>query len=732
VVESEKLRLWRLFILGRSAVTGVFWALLALINGFWPPYPLRPLLILAGAQFFSNALYLYLWKRRDIAFLGYLSFSLEIVLISLMAYFLGPDGHAFVLAYLWPVIMGGWLIGRQAIPPLTALSAVAYAALVLLERQGLVITERILAPDGMPLALVLTLPYLALVSLLVWLLTTEMENSEVNLKVRNQELHRINTGLRALVSASEELLGRLDLRQLLSFALLQVKRIAGSSRAAIYVKNDGVLSLQQQQGLPSAFEEKRKRPPFPEEQLNSAGKQGGTTAILQEALTTEESAMLATPGEPTPQTLNHIALRSPRGLEGMLTIVPPGPEPLEPDEVHILQVLGHQLGVALENAQLFHNLQHDRNLLRDILANMAEGVFVADGAGEVLLANRAAATLLHVREKEPLSPWLRSQVVAEKNEDTPSGARQVVEFEGRTISISTADLSTDDGVSASVPTGFNSPQPKRGSKPVCIYVARDITQEAQVERMKSDFVAYVSHELRTPLTTIKMLVRLLLMDTPKEAKSYEYLSIVNTQVERQARLINNLLDITRLEAGKYELALESVDPCRVVQSAVGACRPLLEEKQLRVDVSYDGLPASFISNSNGLEQVLINLLSNAVKFTNKGGRISVSCRSEDDQVCFAVRDSGVGMAPEQLGRIFTKFYTVRNPRKKGEGTGLGLVISDMIVKKLGGRITVTSQVNVGSCFEVRLPVKAPAHVETDTPDLQPVASAERSVVPRAG
>jgi signal transduction histidine kinase len=686
-VESEKLRLWRLFILGRSAVTGVFWGLLALINGLLPPYPLRPLLVLAGVQFFSNAIYLYLWKRRDIAFLGYLSFSLEIVLITLLAYFLGPDGHAFVLAYLWPIIMGGWLIGRQSIPPLTALSAVAYAIRVLLERRGLVVTERVLAPDGTSLALVLSLPYLAFISLLVWLMTTEMEQSEENLKVRNEELRRINAGLSSLVSAGEELLGCLDLRQLLSFALLQIEKIAGCSRAAIYTKQSGVLNLQQQRGLPPSFEAKRKRPLLSEEQLNAAGKQPGSVTIVQETLETEESYALTIPEDPTPRALTHIALRSPRGLQGLLTLVSPATGAFEPDEVHILQVLGHQLGIALENAQLFDDLQHDRNLLRSILANMVEGVFVADGVGNVLLANRAAGNLLHIQEGEPLPLWFRGQIVKEKQEETLLGARQPMELDGKVISISTAELAAGEGVPAST-----------------IYVARDTTQEAQVERMKSDFVAYVSHELRTPLTTIKMLVRLLLMDTPKETKPHEYLTVINTQVERQARLVNNLLDITRLEAGKYELPLEPVDPHRVLQGAVSACRPLLEEKKLRIDVSYDGIPDSITSNGGGLEQVLINLLTNAVKFTSKGGCISVSCRGEGGQVCFAVRDSGTGMSPEQLGRIFTKFYTVRNPQKKGEGTGLGLVISDMIVKKLGGRIEVTSEVNVGSCFVVRLPV----------------------------
>ena len=514
-MDNEQLSLWRLFIYGRSVTTGVFLLVLFTVIGPLPPLPLRPLFLLAIVHFGANGLYLYLWKRRDIIFLGYLSFGLEILLTTLLIYALGTDGYVFVLAYLWPIIMGGWLIGRGAILPLTILSGVGYSMVVFLGQRGIlpIPLPRVVTPDGMPLALMLSLPYLAFPSLLVWLLTREMEG----------------------------------------------------------------------------------------------GKQ---------------------------------------------------------------------------------QLQHERNLLRGILANMAESVLVVGANDQVLLANPAAANLLRIHDGEPLPSWFLKSVAATPETSAQQGARRVIELEGKTISVSVATL------------------PASGEMPVStIYAARDITQEAQVERMKSDFVAYVSHELRTPLTTIKMLLGLLFMDVARDSKQYEYLSVVHTQVERQARLITNLLDFTKLEAGRYELPPESINPRTVLQAAISVCRPLAEAKGIKLNTSCDGVPDSLVSNGGGLEQVLINFLSNAIKFTDTGGRIAVFCSREDDGILFSVEDTGIGMTSEQMSNIFTKFYTVRNPRKHGEGTGLGLAISDMIVKELGGRIEVTSVPDVGSRFVVHLPLR---------------------------
>jgi signal transduction histidine kinase len=691
-VESDKLRLWRLFIIGRSAVTGAFLVLLGVVNGLAIPRPLYPLFAVASVQFAANGIYLYLWKRRDIAFLGYLCFSLEIALITLLIFFLGRDGNAFVLAFLWPIIMGGWLMGHRAILPLTLMSISSYAALIILHNADIVFLPEVLTPTGISQGMVLSLPYLAFISLLVWALTTEMERGEENLNLRNQDLRRINARLRSLVTAGEQVLSRLSLPQLLASALEQVERITGYRQAAIHVREGDTLRLQHQNGLSEALAEAHATLPLPETWRGDP----------QDAIMVWQQSVPGVAGDDATEEnvasrLIHLALPSPRGIEGMLTLMPSLHEREDHVEEQILQILGHQLGIALENARLFDHLRHERNLLHGILSNMAEGVFVVSDDGRAILSNQAAEQMLGVVEGRSLPAWFATVMAEERGRNGEMGERLLVELEGRVVSLSLADL-----------LGEHVP-----SSTIC--VARDITQEAQVEQMKSDFVAYASHELRTPLTTIKMLVRLLLMDAPQDGKAREYLTIINTQLERQTRLIANLLDLARLEAGRYELPMEEVDVPRLMQGVAHICRPLAEEKGLEVSIHCHSEPGPVLTNAGGLEQVLTNLLGNAIKFTDAGGRVALSCQQRDAELHIAVEDTGIGMSAEQLGRIFTKFYTVRNPHKHGEGTGLGLAISNMIMTRLGGRIDVTSEVGVGSCFTARIPAVPPAVTESINP-----------------
>ena len=177
-VDQQELRLWSVFLIGRSVATGVFLGLLVLLNG-WPVSPiLHPVLSVAATQFAINGVYLYLWRRRDITFLGYLTFAVEILLITLLIFTLGQDGHVFVLAYIWPIIVAALLIGPRAAPPLTLLSCVVYALLFIAGRRGFYPETRLLTGDGTSLARVLSLPYLAFLALLVWALVTEIERHQ--------------------------------------------------------------------------------------------------------------------------------------------------------------------------------------------------------------------------------------------------------------------------------------------------------------------------------------------------------------------------------------------------------------------------------------------------------------------------------------------------------------------------------------------------------------------------
>jgi len=689
-VTFDKLPLWRLFVVGRSAVTGVILSILVIINSFVVPLNNTPLFVLATLQFAANAFYLYLLKRQDIALLGYLSLGLEIVLITWLVFFLGPDGYAFILAYLWPIIVGGWLIGRHAVLGLTLFSAIAYAVLVLTQQMGIVYVAGLPEPGGIELSLLLNLPYLFFIALLLWVMTTEMEGHQRGIEQRNDELYRVNQRLRSLVRAGEEVAGCLDLHQLSTLSLALVSMVAGQERAALALNTNAGLEIEKAIGLPVSPAEFPEGSVLPTEWSDQDPLEDNAYPIVYCKLEGDRAMALC---DASSASLIHVAMRSSHGLAGMLTTAWPDGQAPDSGDLQVLQILGHQLGIAIENARLLGDLQHERNLLSGILGSMGEGVYVVSEQGAVLLANRAAGHLLGVEQGNALPEWLRTDRLVDTDGDGLGelrlpGARMVT-YEKRTISITRAELDATGRVPAST-----------------IYVARDITEQAQAIQMRSDFVAYASHELRTPLTTIKMLVRLLLMDTPEESKQYEYLTIIDTQARRQTRLVNNLLDFARLEAGKYELELEEVYPVRVVRSAVSVCRPLAEDKGLDLLVDCDEALAAITSNEGGLEQVLINLLSNAIKFTNEGGCVSLSCSQREDQTLFVVQDTGIGMSAEQLERIFNKFYTVHNPSKRGEGTGLGLMISSMIIEKLEGRIDVAREERVGTRFVVSLPMIA--------------------------
>ncbi|MBC7236924.1 MAG: PAS domain-containing protein [Chloroflexi bacterium] len=680
---SDKLQLWRLFILGRTVVTGVFMLVLFSVNAWTVPAMLKPLFMVAGLQFAINAAYFYFWRQRDVNFMGYLCFILEIILITLLILFFGPGGHVFILAYLWPIIMGGWLLGARALLSFTLFSTISYALLFFLSRQGIQFLVGVNVTEITYQAFTLSLPYLAFVALLSWLLTKEAQKREADLRCQYMALQEANALLRSLFRASEEIMGCLHIEELAASAIRQVIEITGQDTVAFYARQSGHLTLVQKSNT-HTFWPKTQRTPVMVKRLETFNAE--STLPWQATAPSPESPQNAP--ESAQPVMIQLALRSPRGLEGVLSVLSSSDRALDGGQVHILQILGHQLGIALENVRLFQDLQSERNWLQAILTHMSEAVIVVD-EHRILLSNRAAEHMLGLREGQPLPAWFTAALKQNRRAAEGQGFL-FLEHNGRAISLSASQLETFE------------------QRSVCtLYVARDITDQVQAERVKSDFVAYTSHELRTPLTTIKMILPLLLMDTPRESKSYEYLKIIETQVERQRRLINNVLDLARLEAGRYALPPEIVDPREVIEAALRVCRPLAEERRIDLSIEQMRLPSSFVSNSGGLEQVLINLLSNAIKFTDPGGRVMVSCTQIDQELVFAVQDTGIGMSEEEQKRIFEKFYTVHNPRKRGEGTGLGLVISKMIVQELGGYIRVTSEVGKGSRFSVHLPLEMP-------------------------
>ncbi len=239
-----------------------------------------------------------------------------------------------------------------------------------------------------------------------------------------------------------------------------------------------------------------------------------------------------------------------------------------------------------------------------------------------------------------------------------------------------------------------------------LHTFRDVTQERAVQRMKDEFVGLVSHELRTPLTSIKGFIDLLLAgdvgDLTEEQR--EFLTIVQRNADREVTLVNDLLDLSRLEAGDLEILLAPLALGPLLTDVVSSLRPACDARGQQVSLAVPvGLPL-VLGNADRLTQVFTNLISNANKYTPDGGRISVTARLAQDQVWVAVQDSGIGLSRQEQTQLFTRFFRAKNQlAQEAGGTGLGLVITRTLVERHGGQLTVESTPGQGSTFTVSLP-----------------------------
>jgi signal transduction histidine kinase len=224
---------------------------------------------------------------------------------------------------------------------------------------------------------------------------------------------------------------------------------------------------------------------------------------------------------------------------------------------------------------------------------------------------------------------------------------------------------------------------------------------------KSEFLANMSHELRTPLNAIIGFSEVLAQGMFGEIneKQTEYLQDILESGRHLLSLINDILDLSKIEAGRMDLELSEFDLPQAIQNALTLVRERALRRGIALHHAIDDRVAAIRSDERKVKQVLLNLLSNAIKFTPEGGRIEVRAASTDGMVEVSVTDTGVGIAPEDQDAVFEEFRQVGTADKKAEGTGLGLALSRKFVELHGGRIWVTSQVGVGSTFTFTLPVR---------------------------
>ncbi|OGO43916.1 MAG: hypothetical protein A2137_04450, partial [Chloroflexi bacterium RBG_16_58_8] len=259
-----------------------------------------------------------------------------------------------------------------------------------------------------------------------------------------------------------------------------------------------------------------------------------------------------------------------------------------------------------------------------------------------------------------------------------------------------------------------------------VHISRDITERKvaeeklrQLDTMKTEFLSNVSHELRTPLQSISGFTRLMLDgQVPDTETQQEFLQIVDRETLHLGNLINSLLDLSRLESGRFKINKRVMPVRQIIDDSINSFFTLARDKKIAFteEIPPD-LPEMDVDGER-LRQVLINLIGNAIKFTDPGGRVDFRVIRENGNLLFKITDNGIGISGQDMQHLFERFYRARDEKARG-GTGLGLFISKQIVEAHGGHIWAESQVGQGSVFSVTLPVNHEGetnHVVKDSPN----------------
>jgi two-component system phosphate regulon sensor histidine kinase PhoR len=342
----------------------------------------------------------------------------------------------------------------------------------------------------------------------------------------------------------------------------------------------------------------------------------------------------------------------------------------------------------------------ERNQMAAVLSHMHDGILITDAEGHIESINAAASRLL---ETPPDRATGRALIEMTHSHELHQALRNVL---AEPAGQQRLEVTIGKRKLAAVITAV--PGEGRTNGPTGLVVLQDVTELQRLERARRDFVANISHELRTPLASIKLLVETLthsVRDDP--GATQDFLNRIDVEVDGLTQLVRELLELSRLESGQVPTERQAVELPALLERAASRLRAQAERNGISINVEAQSpLPAGY-ADANRVEQVLVNLLHNAVKFNHAGGRVTLRAEAVDDWLRVSVEDTGPGIPPDDLPRIFERFYKVDKARTGGReregGTGLGLAVARHIVQAHGGRIWAESVYGDGSTFYFTLP-----------------------------
>jgi PAS domain S-box-containing protein len=390
-------------------------------------------------------------------------------------------------------------------------------------------------------------------------------------------------------------------------------------------------------------------------------------------------------------------------------------------EVRLLVAFSSQLGSALENAQLYDEVNKEKAYIENLVDNAGDAIISTDVGDRILTWNHGAEVIFGYSKEETVGQSLTILLPSHRAGELEE-IREKVRLTGVIRNLEVRRIKKD-GIIIEASLAVSPIRDKDDNVIGFLHLARDVTEKKRYEqrlkeldKMKSAFVSNVSHELRTPLTAIKasadnMLDRLI---GDLNGKQVGYLTRIKSNSDRLARLINDLLDLSTIEAGKIDLRPTNLPLVTLVKEAAESLRPVAAEKLINLTVMSADPGVIAWADRDKVIQVLMNLIGNALKFTPNRGKVTIAvAKNSAAWMQISVTDTGPGIPAEEVNKVFGRFYQIGQAgTQKTQGTGLGLAISKALVEMHGGKIWVESEAGKGSTFSFTLPADQPFQLES--------------------
>lgn len=412
---------------------------------------------------------------------------------------------------------------------------------------------------------------------------------------------------------------------------------------------------------------------------------------------TRSRELLLDPNKSQPLALLAVALRHENRYYGVVWAGYEQPRKFSDSDVRFMTTLAGQAALAVANAHLYLNVEASRRQLEAIINSSPDPVIVTDHRNRLLLANHAATSALKQDVDDTRSGMETEKVIKLRpllsllqSTTSEKQSTEIVLPDSRTY-LATA-----------------SPVMVEGRQIGRICIMRDVTHFKELDTMKSEFVATVSHDLRSPLTLMRGYATML--DTVGELNEQQqgYVKKIVTGVENMSRLVNNLLDLGRIEFG-VGLQVENVPVLDIIERVTGALQLQAAQKNIHLNVELPkDMPHAVEADQALLHQAVYNLVENAIKYTPPAGKVTIRTVSQPDYLIFAIEDSGIGIPAEDIPHLFEKFYRGKQREARNQpGSGLGLAIVLSIAENHRGRVWVESEVGKGSTFYLQIPLVQP-------------------------